>query len=88
VSGIVPKDPRERITPAMWRALRNAYPNGERLAAAWRLARDLDTLGELLSGCSVSSDRLDPEAVFHARRRTLVTLSAPAELLNVAEEGK
>src|SRR5690242_3948206 len=83
---IVPRDPSQPITAEMRRALREAWPDGERLAAAWRLARDLETLSDLLAGAPVSEDRLDPEALFPARRRSLVQLGAPIELLIVVED--
>ena len=86
MSGIVPRDPWEPITEEMWAALREAWPNGERLAAAWRLAPDVDTCSDLLAGVPVSAGRLDQEALFESRRRSLVTLSAPIELLNVTED--
>jgi hypothetical protein len=57
----------------------------ERLVAAWRLARDVDTCSDLIAGCPVDQARLNPEAVFEARRKSLVTLSAPIDLVNVEE---
>jgi hypothetical protein len=80
---IVPRDPYEPITAEMQEALRAAWPDGERLTIAWRLARDLDALRDLLAGRPVSADRLDREALFTARRRSLVQLRAPLELVHV-----
>jgi hypothetical protein len=83
---IVPKSPDEPITRAMSEALRDAWPDGERLAVAFRLASDVDTCSDLLAGVPVSESRLDPGALFEARRRTLVQLSPPIALVDVSED--
>jgi hypothetical protein len=83
---VIPRDPWQPL-PADWRELLAArWPDGERLVIAWRLATDVDTLGDLLAGLPVSPDRLDSEALFQARRRSLVQLRAPVELVNVVED--
>jgi hypothetical protein len=81
---IVPRDPHEPITPAMWEALRAAWLDSARLAAAWQLAKDVEALADLLAGRAVDPSRLDPDELIRSRRRRLVRLVAPAELL---EEG-
>ena len=55
-----------------------AYPHGERLAVAIRLARDLDTCRALLRGDSVDPDRLDAAELRRARSRLLVRLDVHA----------
>jgi hypothetical protein len=71
---IAPKSASEPISAEMLEALREAWPNGVRLTAAWRLARDVDTLSDLLAGLPVDRDRLDPAGVAWARERRFVTL--------------
>jgi hypothetical protein len=83
---IVPRDPLVLITPEMWQALRVKYPDGALLAAAWQLAKDPDALADLLAGLPVSQGRLNQDALVEARRRTLVQLRAPIELVNVIED--
>lgn len=85
MSGIAPKDPRKPITEETRVALREAYPNAERLKVVFRLALDVDTAHDLLAGNPVSESRLDPEALFEARRLSLVQLRAPGELLRITE---
>ena len=81
MSGIVPKDPHEPITPEMWQALRDAYPNTERLATAFALALDTDACSDLLAGRPVAPERLDHAEAAKARRASLVRLVAPIDLL-------
>lgn len=83
---IVPRDPHVPISAEAWARLRERWPDGERLSWAWRLARDLDALADLIAGRPVSASRLDPEALFEARRRSLVQLRSPIELVDVVEE--
>lgn len=71
---IVPRSPYEPITADMWRQLRERWPHPYRLAVAMRLARDVETCAELLSGEPVDPDQLDPEAVRWATERLLVRL--------------
>ena len=82
---IVPRNPWQPLTEEMRQALRDKWPDGERLTTAWRLARDLETLRDLLAGLRVAADRLDQEALFEARRRSLVQLRTPIALVNVSE---
>jgi len=82
---IVPCNPHEPITLAMWEELSRRWPDRERLAAAWRLARDLETLADLIAGRVVAAERLDQDALREARRRSLVQLRAPIEFVDVLE---
>jgi hypothetical protein len=82
---VIPPDPWEPL-PEGWREqLAERWPDAERLEWAWRLARDVDTCADLIAGLAVSAGRLDPDALFEARRRSLVQLRAPIELVNVQE---
>jgi hypothetical protein len=82
---VIPRDIFEPL-PADWREqLAERWPDAERLAWAWRLARDIETCGDLIAGRAVGSSRLNPEALFEARRRSIVQLRAPIDLLNVQE---
>lgn len=79
---IVPRDPWEPL-PADWRERVTArWPDGARLTAAWALALDVDALADLLAGRAVDPSRLDPDEVIRSRRKRLVRLVAPAELLD------
>lgn len=80
---IVPTDTFEALTPTMRAELEQRWPNGERLVWAWRLARDVETCADLIAGHPVEESRLEPDALFEARRRRLVQLRAPIELLNI-----
>jgi hypothetical protein len=71
---IVPHNPYEPLTDEHRAALKAAWPNAARLSAAWRLARDLHTLEQLLRGEPVHRDRLDPEWLAWASARDFVTL--------------
>jgi hypothetical protein len=78
----VPRDPWSPISAETWQRLRESWPNGERLTLAWRLARDVDTLGDLLLGLPVDPDRIDRVELARARTRRLVRLDlSPADLL-------
>lgn len=81
---IVPKDISEPITAAMWGELRERWPNYERLATAWALAPDLDTLDDLLAGRPVDKDRLSPAGLARAEEHRLVRLERPIELFENA----
>jgi len=81
---IVSPDPFEPITAEQWDALRARWPNGERLTVAWRLARDVDALHDLLAGLPVSPERLKLDEVERARELRLVQLVAPLDLLENA----
>jgi hypothetical protein len=78
---IAPRDTFEPITNDHWTQLRAAWPDGERLRLAWQLARDVDTLGDLLAGRTVDPSRLDQDELVRARRRKLVMLVSALELL-------
>jgi hypothetical protein len=82
---IVPRDPQEPITVEMRDDLGVAWPDAARLAAAWRIARDLEALELLLGGQPIERDRLDPEGVEWAEELRLVQLRAPLELVDVLE---
>jgi hypothetical protein len=82
---VVPRNVYEPL-PADWREqLAALWPDAERLAWAFRLANDVDTCADLIAGRAVSSSRLDESALLEARRRSLVQLRPPLELLNVRE---
>ena len=74
----------EPITAEQWAELRAAWPNAERLRWAWNLAADLDTLADLITGAPVAPERLEQDALAKARAESLVTLSRPIDLLDVA----
>lgn len=76
----------ERPDPELER-LRKRWPDGERLRWAWRLARDVETCGELIAGRAVSQERLDEDALKEAHQKTLIELRAPLELVpNITTE--
>jgi hypothetical protein len=82
---IAPANPLQPL-PTGWRErLVARWPDGARLDAAWRLARDLETLADLLAGLPVAASRLDPDALVEARRRSLVQLRAPFDLVDVVK---
>lgn len=82
---VVPRNVYEPL-PDGWREqLAERWPDGERLAWAFRLALDVETCADLIAGRPVSMSRLDSSALFEARRRSLVQLRAPLELVNVRE---
>ena len=83
---IAPRDPWQPLPPDWREQVTAKWPNAERLSWAWRLARDPETCGALIAGHPVDQRRLDPDALLEARRRSLVQLRAPLELLNVVEE--
>ena len=74
----------EPITDEQWAQIRASWPTAERLRTAWNLARDLATLADLITGAPVAPERLDQDALAKAREETLVTLSRPIDLLDVA----
>jgi hypothetical protein len=78
---VPPDDTFEPITAEMWAALRDAYPNAAHLEVCFRLARDLTTCEALWAGETVDHRRLDQDEVFNARRKQLVQLVAPIDLL-------
>jgi hypothetical protein len=83
---IVPRDPWQPL-PVDWREqLRARWPDGERLAWAWRLAPKLATCGDLLAGLPVALAWLNQNALVAARRSSVVTLRAPLELVKVTED--
>ena len=75
----------EPITPEMWAALRDAYPDAGRLDACFRLARDLATCEALWRGEHVSADQLDRDVLAKAREDKLVHLVRPVDLVLVVE---
>ncbi len=81
---IVDRDPWTPITAKQWAELREAWPNGERLTVAWRLARDVDALADLLAGRPVAPGRINQRELAKARRASLVQLVAPIDLLEAA----
>jgi hypothetical protein len=86
MSDIIPRDPCQPITAGMWAELERRWPNGERLLWAFRLAHDVETCADLITGRPVDEARLDPETMFAARRQSLVQLSAPIDLLNIEKD--
>jgi hypothetical protein len=78
---IASPDPTEPITVEQWTQIRAAWPNAERLRAAWNLALDVDTLADLIVGRPVSPGRLDKAELAKARQATLVVLRRPIDLL-------
>jgi len=82
---IVPLDPCEPITPEISAELERRYPDAARIAAAMSLARDLATFRALYAGALIPAESLDQAALADARRRSLVQLRAPIELVNVRE---
>jgi hypothetical protein len=78
---IIPTDSSEPITEEMWAQLRAAYADGQRLATAFALALDVDACADLLAGRTVDPSRLDEGELFKARRKRLVQLVAPVNLL-------
>ena len=78
---IVSRDPHLPLTLGQREELERAYPEAQRLLAAIKLARDLDACADLLAGRPVDSARLDQAELASAKRRTLVRLVAPADLL-------
>ena len=77
--GIVSKEVWEPITPEQRDALRAAWPDVTRLTTAWRIARDVDALEDLLAGRAVAPTRLRMEEVARARRRDHVLLVSSLE---------
>lgn len=67
-----------------WAKIRAAWPNAERLRTAWNLALDVDTLADLIAGVPVAPGRLDQAELAKAREATLITLTRPIDLLDVA----
>ena len=78
---VAPADPHEPITPEMWEAIRAKWPDGQRLAAAWALARDVDALADLLADRPVDPSRIDQAALAAACQARLVQLVRPVDLL-------
>ena len=78
---IVSRDPLEPVTAEQVAALRARWPDGTRLALAWRLARDIETCGALIAGRAVDRDRLDPTELKQAYEQRLVRLERPIDLL-------
>jgi hypothetical protein len=83
---IVPCDPHQPITGAMWTLLRWDYPDAylQRLDVAMRLALDVDACTDLLCGTPVDPARIDTIALVRAQEESLVQLVAPIELLEKA----
>lgn len=79
--GIMPKDSSVPLPPDWREQLRARWPDGERLRAAWALARDVDALEDLLAGRAVHPDRIDRDELVKASRANLVQLRAPIDLL-------
>jgi hypothetical protein len=82
---IAPLDPREPITPEMDEELRAAHPDPLRIRVAMQLARDVEAFRDLYAGQPVDPARLNPAALAKARRRSLVHLAAPVDLVQVAD---
>jgi hypothetical protein len=74
-----PYDPRR----AAWR--KAAWPDAERLGAAFRLALDVEACADLLAGRAVSPAQIDQKALAQAQQTTHVRLVAPADLLAIGE---
>jgi hypothetical protein len=66
-SGLVPLDPWLPIPRWASQVLEERYPNGDRLIAAFALARDVRAAEALLTGDDVPKHRLDPEWIRKAR---------------------
>ncbi len=81
---IVPRDPHEPLTRARWDALAAAYPVPHKIRIALRLARDLEACRDLLAGVPVDPSRLHRAELEWAKRKTLVQLVAPLDLLERA----
>lgn len=64
------------------------WPNGTRLTWAWRLAKDLVTLADIIAGRPVDPDHLNQQELFIARNHRLVRFDTAAidayDLLNHA----
>jgi hypothetical protein len=86
--GIVPRDTFEPLTDEIWEALHEAYSdeNIAMVGVAMRLALDLETCRALLEGRPVDPVRIDQAELAKAKRRTLVQLVAPLDLLARPEE--
>jgi len=78
---IVPADPCEPVTPAMWQALRVAYPSTHRIDVALMLALDVETFAALYLGEPVDPSRVDPVELERAKARQLVQLHPAIDLL-------
>jgi hypothetical protein len=81
----LPLDPYEPIPDGYWDRVKQAWPNGARLTAAWEMAADLDTLRDLLNGLPVDVSRLRPEGYRLARQTRQVTLSRPVDGFDVKD---
>lgn len=77
----LPLDPLQLIPDGYWDRVREAWPDGARLTAAWEMAADLPTLRDLLDGYPVDVSRLNRDGYRLCRQRRLVTLSRPVDLL-------
>jgi len=77
----VPRDPQEPITPELWVELRERYPHANRLAVAFRLARDVETCASLLRGEPVDPTLIDSDSLAWAQRQSFVQLVRPIETL-------
>jgi hypothetical protein len=84
---LVPLDPWTPIPASVWAELRRRYPSTARIMVAMRLAQDAATCADLLAGRPVDPDRVDRSELERAKRRSLVRLVAPIELLLLDEEG-
>jgi hypothetical protein len=78
---IASRNPHVPIAPEQWGELRRCWPDGARLTAAWRLARDPETCADLLRGLPVDRDRLSPEGLAWSLEHRLVRLERPIDLL-------
>jgi hypothetical protein len=65
--------------------LRGKWPDGQRLTTAWALALDVDACADLLAGRAVAPERIDQGELFNARRKRLIQLVAPIDLLETLE---
>lgn len=82
---VISRDPYEPL-PSDWQEkLRERWPDGERLATAWRLSRDLETCRDLLLGLPVDRSRLRVDALARAEESQLVRLERPIDLVDVRE---
>lgn len=61
--------------------LENRWRDPTRILVAFRLAKDLDTCRDLLTGIPVHPSRIDQNALHEAKQTTYVQLVAPISIL-------
>ncbi len=83
---VVSKDPCDPITAEQRDELCRRYPNVVRLDVAFRLAPNVETCADLLTGYQVDRALLDREALVWAHERRLVQLVRPIDLFDTGDE--